>query len=81
MVSNRTKGELASECTRLYSQTTISYWQIIPALNKGLELILDLGPSLGGGGGRGGGGGGGWGAGGIDNWYWPSLGDWLDLRL
>ena len=70
MVSNWTKGEVASECTRLYSQTTFRNWQIIPALNKGLELILDLGPSLGGGEG-----------GGIDNWYWPSLGDWLDLRL
>ena len=47
MVSKRTKREVASECTRLYSQTTFRNWQIIPALNKGLELILDLRPSLG----------------------------------
>ena len=47
MVSKRTKREVASECTRLYSQTTSRNWQIIPALNKGLELILDLRPSLG----------------------------------
>ena len=32
---------------------------------KGFELILGLGPHLGG----------------VYNWYWPSLGDWLDLRL
>ena len=36
---------------------------------KGLEFILGLGPSLG------------WGRGVVDNCYWPSLGDWLDLRL
>ena len=47
MVSKRTKREVASECTRLYSQTTFRNWQIIPALNKGLELILELRPSLG----------------------------------
>ena len=67
MVSNETEGEDVSKCTRLDSQTTFRNWQIIPVLNKGLKLILDLGPSLKG---RGG-----------DNWYWPSLGDWLDLRL
>ena len=48
MVSKRTKEEVASEWTRLYSQTTFRNWQIIPALNKGLELVLDLRPSLGG---------------------------------
>ena len=65
MVSNKTEGEVVSECTRLYSQTTFRNWQIIPVLNKGLKLILDLGPNLKGG----------------DNWYWSSLRDWLDLRL
>ena len=68
MVSNWTEGELASECTRLYSQTTFRNWQIIyQSRIKGLEFILGLRPSLGEGGG-------------VDNRYWPSLGDWLDLR-
>ena len=48
MVSNRTEGEVASEYTRLYSQTTFRNWQIIPLLNKGFQLMLDLGPSPGG---------------------------------
>ena len=65
MVSNRKEEEVVSEYTRLYSETTFKNWQIIPASKKRPWTYPRSWTQP-------------WV---VDNWYWPSLEDWLDLRL